>query len=221
MRCLALSFLLGTWLLQQASYLPEPRIALAGVAALLALGLTRRPVLRAMLLLVAGGTLGFGLGAWRAQERLDDALPFEWEARDVEVVGLVADLPQPKDRGTRFVFDIERALTPGAQVPARVSLTGFGDREGAQAPRIVPGERWQLTVRLKRVRGLANPHAFDFEPWALERGIRATGYVRPKAVAQRLDDARRRLAVHAASMAKRSPRHDARAPRGRARTPEC
>src|SRR4029077_10008123 len=89
-------------------------------------------------------------------------------------------------RGTRFVFDIERALTPGAQVPARVSLTWFGDRGGAQAPRIVPGERWQLTVRWKRVRGLSNPHAFDFEPWALERGIRATGYVRPKPGAEKL-----------------------------------
>ncbi|HEX4944475.1 MAG TPA: DNA internalization-related competence protein ComEC/Rec2, partial [Usitatibacteraceae bacterium] len=38
--------------------------------------------------------------------------------------------------------------------------------------------RWRFTVRLKRPRGLANPHTFEFEPWALERGIRATGYVR-------------------------------------------
>ena len=42
-------------------------------------------------------------------------------------------------------------------------------------------------MRLKRPRGLANPHAFDFEPWALERGIRATGYVRTGSRFERLD----------------------------------
>ena len=53
-------------------------------------------------------------------------------------------------------------------------------------PAIRPGERWRLTVRLKRPRGLANPHAFDFEPWALARGIRAAGYVRAAAPPEKL-----------------------------------
>jgi competence protein ComEC len=53
-------------------------------------------------------------------------------------------------------------------------------------PDIHPGERWQLTVRLKRPHGLANPHGFDYEAWLLEQGIRATGYVRPKSGARRL-----------------------------------
>lgn len=189
MRCFALSFLLGTLFLQQARFLPDPRIALAGVAALLALGLTRRAGARAVLLLVAGAFLGHGLAAWRAQSRLADELPFAWEGRDSELVGVVADLPQPKERGTRFVLDVERVLAPtDARVPRRLSLTWFPERGAVQSPRLVPGERWQLTVRLKRVRGLSNPHAFDFEAWALERDIRATGYVRPKGVAQRLDE---------------------------------
>jgi competence protein ComEC len=41
------------------------------------------------------------------------------------------------------------------------------------------GERWLLNLRLKRPHGGANPHGFDYEAWLLERGIRATGYVRP------------------------------------------
>src|SRR3970282_1743710 len=41
-----------------------------------------------------------------------------------------------------------------------------------------PGERWLLTVRLRRPHGLVNPHGFDYEAWLLERGIGATGYVR-------------------------------------------
>ncbi|HEX7605582.1 MAG TPA: DNA internalization-related competence protein ComEC/Rec2, partial [Usitatibacter sp.] len=71
-------------------------------------------------------------------------------------------------------------------VPPTLALTWYAQRargdEGAVAPPpIVSGQRWRVVVRLKRPRGLANPHAFDFEPWALERGIRATGYVLPGA----------------------------------------
>ena len=44
--------------------------------------------------------------------------------------------------------------------------------------KVKPGESWKFTVRLKRPHGNANPHAFDYEVWLLERGIRATGYVR-------------------------------------------
>jgi competence protein ComEC len=40
------------------------------------------------------------------------------------------------------------------------------------------GERWRFTVRLRRPHGSVNPHGFDYEAWLLERGIRATGYVR-------------------------------------------
>lgn len=42
------------------------------------------------------------------------------------------------------------------------------------------GERWRLTVRLRRPHGTANPHGFDYELALLERGIGATGYVRPR-----------------------------------------
>ena len=48
----------------------------------------------------------------------------------------------------------------------------------AAVPLLAPGERWQLTVRLRRPRGSANPYGFDYEAWLLERDIRATGNVR-------------------------------------------
>ena len=189
MRLFVLAFLLGTFAVQRLPQLPEARVGFAGVAALLALGLARSRAARTGLLVVAGASLGFGHAAWRAEQRLEDALPFAWEGRDVEVVGIVADLPQARDRGTRFLFDVERVEKPGAVVPPRLSLAWYPRSSSAgrvDPPRLAPGERWRLMVRLKRVRGLANPHAFDVEPWALERGIRATGYVRPAASAARL-----------------------------------
>ncbi|MBZ0093537.1 MAG: DNA internalization-related competence protein ComEC/Rec2, partial [Sulfuricellaceae bacterium] len=47
-----------------------------------------------------------------------------------------------------------------------------------EPPDLHAGERWRLSVRLKRPHGNFNPHGFDYEAWLLERDIRATGYVR-------------------------------------------
>lgn len=181
MRAFAVAYLLATWFLQQQSELPPSGWATAAAAPLLGCLLlpTRLRVARVLLLALAGGSLGFGLGAWRAEHRLAEALPHALEGVDVEVTGIVADLPQPARDSVRFLLDVESAR---GRVPSRVSLAWYAQRTRAGAapalPRVVPGERWRFTVRLKRPRGLANPHAFDFEPWALERGIRATGYVR-------------------------------------------
>ncbi|HET7728416.1 MAG TPA: DNA internalization-related competence protein ComEC/Rec2 [Usitatibacter sp.] len=180
MRLFVLAFLLGTWVLQREARLPDFPFVLAAAALGLAAALLRRGPKRVAVLAMAGWLAGYGYAAWRAADRLADALPFALEGSDIPVAGVVASLPQVTERGTRFLFDVEE----GAGVPRRVSLAWYPERDAAgdalPAPRLVPGERWRFTVRLKRPRGLANPHAFDFEPWALERGIRATGYVRTK-----------------------------------------
>lgn len=180
MRLFALAFTLGALALQQASELPPVALAPAGAAALLSLALVPARCLAARLALLAaaGALCGYGWAAWRAQLRLAERVPPALEWRDVVVTGLVAGLPQAEERGTRFVFHREA----GAQVPRILSLTWYGPR-----PAIVPGQRWQLTVRVKPPRGLANPHTPDFERWALERGIRAVGYVRPSPGPRLLD----------------------------------
>ena len=143
------------------------------------------------LALIASAALGFFHAAWRAELRLRDALPAAWEARDLRIVGVVDDLPQNAADGARFAFAVERVLTPGGVVPRRVSLAWHAPRprEGASAtpaPALHAGERWRLTVRLKRPHGNVNPDGFDLEAWLLERGLRATGYVREDAANARL-----------------------------------
>ena len=180
MRAFALAFVAGAALLQQQAELPDFPWGLAGLALLLAAALVPRRF-RLGPLLCAGLVAGFGWAAWRAEVRMADALPVALEGRDVEVEGVVAGLAQRNERGTRFLFDVRHAA-----VPRTVLLTWYDD-----APRLAPGESWRFTVRLKRPRGASNPHAFDFETWALERGIRATGYVRtkppPQQVAEQVD----------------------------------
>ncbi len=124
-----------------------------------------------------------------AQHRLADAIPSAWEGQNIQIVGVVAGLPQQQEHGQRFLFDVEQTLTPQAHVPARISLNSYADEFHAQtsaAQMFKAGERWRLTVRLKRPHGAANPHGFDLEAWALELNIRATGYVRNDQGNQRL-----------------------------------
>ena len=128
--------------------------------------------------------LGFGYATLCAHVRLADHLPDEWEGRDVEVIGTIASLPQVGPRGVRFEFATETVLTPKARIPERIQLNWYGsfayEEVLTEVPAVHAGERWRLTVRLKKPHGSANPHGFDYEAWLLERGVRATGYVRVK-----------------------------------------
>lgn len=194
MRLNIVCFVLGVWLLQQQPELPSLAwawvlVPLAGAAWFIpsdrgrGLWFVRESAWKGGFLL-AGFLWAAGFAAWR----LGDALPMEWERRDVEVVGVVADLPRSNEASTRFEFNIERVLTPDAPVPGRIVLSWFRDPGGEAVPQVRAGERWRLTVRLKRPHGSANPHGFDFEAWALERGIRASGYVRKAENNKRLDE---------------------------------
>ena len=131
---------------------------------------------------VAAFLLGFVWAGVTAHWRLHDALPAEWEGRDIEITGVIASLPQPFERGVRFEFEVDTRLTPGAVVPRHLQLAWYGGFGGDEIKTVAPvhaGERWRLTVRLRKPHGNANPHGFDYEAWLLERGVRATGYVRP------------------------------------------
>lgn len=198
MRLLVLAFAGGIWLLQQQAVLPAaPWLAGLGAAALAVLGLGAwsggsAPALRrfaaATLLPLGAATLGFVWAAGFAQLRLADELPAAIEGSDIELGGVVAGLPQALERGVRFEFDVENAPVG---VPPHVSLAWYRGRDDADddASPLIPvraGERWHFTVRLKRPHGNFNPHGFDYEAWLFERGIRATGYVRPRS-AERLD----------------------------------
>lgn len=181
MTLFALAFVAGAWMLQQLSYLPAPYWAVVLFPLLLVSVLsTPRWASRITFFLLAFG-LGFFWAAGHAHWRLADELPHEWEGRDIQLVGVVATMPQPQERGERFEFDVEQVLTVDARVPSHISLTSYAESNtvpNRSSAMFHAGERWQLTVRLKRPHGTLNPHGFDFEAWALENNIRATGYVR-------------------------------------------
>ncbi len=173
------AFAIGVLALQWQGSLPP--VQALWLLPLLAAGLLRAPKPLAVVLCAA---IGFGWAAGRAHWRMDDRLATALEGRDIEVVGVVSSLPAVGERSVRFEFDVESAPE---RLPAKVQLSWYRTPFAAEeqpailedAWRLHPGERWQFTLRLKRPHGTLNPHGFDYEAWLLERGIGATGYVRP------------------------------------------
>ena len=186
MRCAILGFAAGTAFLQTCAALPDAALLAAAGAVGMLLACLRRVPASAL----SGALLGYCWAALLATLALAPQLPKEQEGRDLTLTGTIASLPYHFDQGVRFQFAVERVSDARVAVPPRVALAWYTGFKGAQqtVPEVQPGERWQLTVRLQRPHGNANPHGFDYEVWLLEQGVRATGYVRPDAEGNRRID---------------------------------
>jgi competence protein ComEC len=182
-------FALGVWLLQQQADLPPFSWAWAllplGLLLLLPRALPWQRIFRHATISALAFTLGFFYAAFFAQQRLADKLPDEWQGVNIEVTGVVAELPRQREGGQSFAFDVEQTLTPGTHIPAHVLLSTYDNNQSLS---VRAGERWRFTVRLKQPHGSSNPYGFDFEAWMLERNLRASGYVRADGGNARLDE---------------------------------
>jgi competence protein ComEC len=205
----ALTFVFGAWVVQQMAQLPSlPWLFfIFFVACIISIPQIHRrfpkffytPKLAHYFLLSVSAFL-FGV-CWAssfALWRIGDELPHTWEQKTIVIEGVVASVPEATEHGERFRFDVEKILTHGAIVPKHISLNQYranqyssnqsSDDTATQLNQFHAGERWLLSVRLKRPHGTANPHGFDFESWALSENIRATGSIKSKAGVKKLDN---------------------------------
>src|SRR5690606_6348072 len=168
----------GVWAVHRLPELPGAAwLVPAAIAALLALA---RPSSRWLIVVIAAGAWTVG----SAKLRLDARLPDGATGRDFTVVGWVAGFPTGTSERMTFSFVVEHAEDP--LVPERLRLGWYDAPATLRA-----GEWFELTVRLRAPRGLANPGGFDYEQWLLVNGFGATGYVRAGA---HVDAVRPRLA---------------------------
>ena len=120
---------------------------------------------------------GFLWTWWVAASVLAQCLPAGLEGRDLLVRGVVTGLPERLPGGrVRFRFHVEALRGTQGWQPLQLDSRIAWYRH---PPALQPGERWQLSVRLKRPHGFSSPGAFDYQRWLFARRIRATGYVRP------------------------------------------
>lgn len=181
----ALGWLLGVALQLQQAQLSEVWVYQCFMAlALAAIGLLATNLIaskrQTALLLVVVAALAWGVTGWRAQRFVAQALAPALQGQNVALVGVVNGLVQRQDGGLRFRLQVESAHLQGqaVAVPPLVELGWYDAGRARQPPDLQAGERWQLTVRLKRPHGVANPHGVDSELWLWEQGVQASGYVR-------------------------------------------
>ena len=191
MGAIALGFLAGHCLTHSVPRLPSIGWLVVIVFAVSVLILVRRRTARtAGDISLATTLIACLLGivwAWgHAALRLADDLPPVLEGQDLTVRGVIASLPDSKI-DPQFVFEVRESA---ADVPKRIRLTWYRAPATPQ-----PGEQWQLTVRLKRRNGFANPGGFDYEGHLFREGIGAVGYVRDADGNRRLQDATHRYPV--------------------------
>lgn len=167
--------------------------------------LKRFPSLPVSILSLALAGMAFGVTGWRASVYSAQALSAELEGKDIQVTGIVAAMPQQSEVGLRFRFAVEQAeIETAVTLPKMIELSWYSGAYRTEAntsvatsattttpvpqfelqgkPQTIrPGERWQMTVRLKAIHGNSNPHGFDYELYQWEQGVQATGYVRATA----------------------------------------
>lgn len=192
---ISLAFVAGVFFVQQLAMLPSfDWLSTAVPFALLLLFAPSfakvSPFSKIVLTLFAIFLLSISWAGVRAQLRLADELPHAWEQQTVLLEGVVASVPEVSERGERFRFYVEKILTPQAKVPKNIGLSFYYPYQEVDEKNVVlavyprqfqAGERWRLTVRLKRPHGTLNPHGFNFESWALAENLRATGTIKAKA----------------------------------------
>ena len=193
----ALGFVFGAWLLQQQAVLPS----LYWIAALIpvfflvvkfrSFSLQYADFLQKISMIFFASLLGFFWAASFATMRLSEELPKDWQQKSLNIIGVIATLPEVTERGERFRFDVEKILTKDEtrtlKIPPHISLNFYRDIVSAR-PENGPsfsnyfhaGERWQFSVKLKRPHSTYNPHGYDFEAWALAENMRATGSISTK-----------------------------------------
>jgi competence protein ComEC len=109
-----------------------------------------------------------------AGEGLAAVLPEDLVRADLLITGTVDDFPRALPGRLQFPLAVEAG--DGRAPRLRRVLVSWYD----PPPRVpAPGERWQLLLRVKPPRGLANPGGFDYERWLFAQRFDATAYVRP------------------------------------------
>ncbi|QKM65116.1 DNA internalization-related competence protein ComEC/Rec2 [Polynucleobacter tropicus] len=126
--------------------------------------------------------LGFAWNANYADSRLQNILAQELEGEELSIEGRVIGLPQGGESGVKFAFEITQMILWGedkTQFPHQIYLSWQPAWRSHQIiPEIIPGQRWNLKVKLKRPYGSLNLHTFDFERWSFHQNFGASGSVK-------------------------------------------
>jgi len=118
---------------------------------------------------------GFIWATLIAHLQLNNRLPSELSGKDIVVTGVISNIPQRVGRKTSFEFTLKSVSykNKNYSTPKKIKLNWYG-----KTPKLIPDDKWQLVVRLKKPFGYQNPGGFDYEASMFQKKIDAKGYVR-------------------------------------------
>ncbi len=107
---------------------------------------------------------------WRVSLLNTQVLPAALEGRHLLVTACIEGVPLLRAQSTRM----------DARLRSPASVDGLLARLSVyrQPIDVHAGECWQMTLKMKRAHGYANPGGFDYERWLFARGVAATAYVK-------------------------------------------
>ncbi|MBE9561770.1 MAG: ComEC/Rec2 family competence protein, partial [Proteobacteria bacterium] len=158
MRLSILAFFLGIVFCQTLTELPNISWFL------LALPLVRYPRIRLLLFFI----LGLAYAVLRADIILAQKIPIELTKKDIKITGTIIGIPNQHG----FTFSPianEEWPNPGLVYLKRPKEDHF---------LIIPGQKWQFTVRFRRIKTIFNPDSFNIETWLFKNHIAAIGSIR-------------------------------------------
>ena len=139
---------------------------------------------------LGAGLFGFAWVGLQATLVLSAQLPPAWEKRDLSIEGRIVNLPEAEARRTRFRFRVDDNASQPEPLRGKLLQLSWYDAYDATKPgprtQLHAGARWQLQLRVRAPRGLANPGGFDSERHALAQRLAATGYVRNPEISKQL-----------------------------------
>jgi len=130
----------------------------------------RNPVFRKVGVLLFLFFLGFTWATYQANRLMSQSLVAQNFGRKVTSVGWIASIPKKTSLGTQFQFRLKKL--DNKKHVGLLSLSWYRHYK-----KLVVGDQWSFVLKLKRIHGLINPDAFDYQRWAFQRGIVAKGYV--------------------------------------------
>ncbi|MFT5044867.1 MAG: competence protein ComEC [Porticoccaceae bacterium] len=123
-----------------------------------------------------------GMLAWALHHLESRQLHSTQISTDIRVQIRVVSVPQNHSYGQRFTANVLGCVScPSSFGPKTLKLSWYGRTRQVRA-----GETWEVSVRLKPIRGLRNAGSFDSAKWAMYKGFDARGYIRSKPAAHRL-----------------------------------
>lgn len=184
MRLLALGLFLGILMIQPLVSLPPKEWSYGLIIVVPAILFFWR--LRLFLAVL----MGFLYVSIIAHQHIQQQLPKPKSGKDLIVEGTVTSIPDKRENGGRFRFDIDKVYgkNNGSQpiaLKGEVRLSWYRTQQIPEA-----GEKWRLLVRLKQGYGFRNPGGFDYEKWLFSERLIATGYVRKSDENKRLEVAK-------------------------------